>query len=702
MGGLLRPIEAALLGQRGHLFPWVPVCPAVGIGLYFSWMSEPPVWGLALLFALGAAGLAAQARLGAVAGPLLAAVALVACGFALAGARTHQVAGPILDFRYYGAIEGRIVNIDRSASDAVRLTLDRVVLERMDPGDTPLRVRVSLHGQQGYVTPQPGATVILTGHLSAPSGAAEPGGFDFRRHAWFLRLGAVGYTRTPVLLLEPPGTGQWVFKARMWLSSRVQTALPGETGAFAAAIMTGDRSGMGQETLQALRDTNLAHLLAISGLHMGLLAGFVFAALRLSLLVIPLTRHRPSVKKIAAAGALLAAFCYLLLSGGNVATERAFIMAAVALTAVMLDRRALSLRGVAMAALIVLVWQPEALLGPGFQMSFAATTALVAVFERLSAWQQGRRLPRWTAPFISLVVSSAVAGAATAPVGMAHFNQIAHYGLIANLISVPVMGIGVVPLAVVAALLMPLGLDGLAFAVMQLGLDWILFVARSVAEWEGAVRPILAPMAPVLPVLALGGLVLCLWQGRGRLLGLVPMAAAVFLWAQTERPVLLIADTGGLIGIMTDAGRALSKAKGAGFVAEIWLENDGRGGGQERAAERWPERDGSRVLRADMLGYEVIHLQGKRAAQGFGRCEAGQIVIASVQTVLPGDCLLFDVDVLRRTGSVAVWPGRAGPEFQTAADHSGQRLWHGPARAPGKLAQIAGAAQRASGDGARQ
>lgn len=193
--------------QRGHLFPWVPVCLACGIGLYFALRWEPAVWMLGAAFAAGVLGSLVWLRRDV---PLRAgglAVCLMAFGFALAGARAHQVAGPVLDFRYYGAVEGRIVGIDRSASDAVRLTLDRVVLERMAPDDTPRRVRVSLHGQQGFAPLTPGATVILTGHLSGPQGAVEPGGFDFRRHAWFLRLGAVGYTRNPVLLLEPPGAG---------------------------------------------------------------------------------------------------------------------------------------------------------------------------------------------------------------------------------------------------------------------------------------------------------------------------------------------------------------------------------------------------------------------------------------------------------------------------------------------------------------
>ncbi|WP_425098501.1 ComEC/Rec2 family competence protein [Tropicibacter sp. S64] len=686
MAGFFSWLEGVLLGQRGFLFPWAPVCLGLGIGLYFALRVEPSGLALGLCLAAVVPWLVWLRFAGVISGPLVSALVLVAAGFGLAGLKTHWVAGPVLDFRYYGAIEGRIVDIDRSASDAVRLTLDRVVLERMDPGRTPARVRVSLHGDQGFLDPEPGAVIILTGHLSAPGGAVEPGGFDFKRHAWFQRIGAIGYTRNPVLLLEPPGAGQWVFKARMALADRVRAALDGEAGAFAAAVMTGDRSAMSQGTLQALRDSNLAHLLAISGLHMGLLAGVVFGVLRFGLLLVPRLRHHAPVKKWAAGGALVAAFGYLLLSGGNVATERAFVMAAVALTAVMLERRAISLRAVALAALIVLVLHPEALFGPGFQMSFAATTALVAVFEWINLSRAGRDWPRWTGPVLGLVVSSAVAGLATAPVGMAHFNQSASYGLLANLVSVPVMGLIVMPMAVLAAVLMPLGLDWIALAVMGLGLDWILGVADTVAGWPGAVNPVVAPPRIVLPLIAFGGLVLCLWRGRGRGLGLVPMIAGTVIWTLSDRPAILIADTGAIVGLMTTEGRALSRESGAGFIAETWLENDGAGTSQAGAAALWPGPQG-KESRAKIGPYEVVHLQGKRGVADWTRCTAGQIVVASVDLALDGPCLRFDPVSLRRTGSVAIWMRQEGPRVVTAAEVSGHRLWHGPEPAPVTVAK---------------
>ncbi|WP_306154419.1 ComEC/Rec2 family competence protein [Roseovarius sp. MMSF_3281] len=660
----------AWLAQRGHLFPWVPMCLGLGVGIYFALGWEPEAAHYAGLAAVALFGLV-LIRFSGIWAPLVWALVLVALGFGVAGLRAHRVAEPVMGWRYYGPIEGRIVGMDRSASDALRLTLDRVVLADVAPARTPAHVRVSLHGQQGFVQPAPGMVVILTGHLSPPGGPVEPGGFDFQRHAWFQGLGAVGYTRTPVLALEPPGDGLWWFKARMALSARVQAGLPGEAGAFAAAIMSGDRSGMGQETLRALRLSNLAHLLAISGLHMGLLAGFVFAALRMGFALVPVLGLRVPAKKLSALGALVAAAVYLGLSGGNVATERAFVMAAVALVAVMADRRVLSLRAVAVAAVIVLVLRPEALLGPGFQMSFAATTALVAVF----GWLRDAEVPlgpRWFRPVAAVVISSAVAGAATAPVAAAHFNQFAHYGLIANLMSVPLMGVLVMPAAVLAACLMPFGWEGPALWVMGLGLEWILGVAHWVSNLDGARGTVVRPDAEVLPLLALGALSVVLWQGRARWIGLAPVALSLALWMQAARPDVLIADNGSLIGVMTEKGRALNRARGSGFVAMNWLENDGAALEQEAAAALW---------QAGQSPVPIIALRGKRAAQGFAGCATGDWVVMNTRPENPGQfaglpCRVLHPGTLRKTGALALYADETGIREVSARQITGARLWN--------------------------
>lgn len=678
-GRLSNHVATVLLAQRGGLICWVPVCLAAGVGGYFSLGSEPGMSFLAVLAVAAALLLLSNRALPEPVAPLAFGVALCLIGALLAAGRAHSVAGPVLGWRYYGPVEGRIVAMDRSQSDALRLTLDRVRLEDVPPHRTPDRVRLSLHGDEA-ITPEPGLRVMTTAHLSPPAGPVEPGGFDFQRYAWFARLGAVGYTRVPLLGVAEAREGHAglaVFRIRMAASARIQQVLPGDIGGFAAAITTGDRSAMSRDALEALRASNLAHLLAISGLHMGLLSAVVLGALRLLLAAHPVTALRWPTKGIAACGALVAATGYLALSGGNVATERAYIMVAVALGALMIGRRAISLRAVAVAATLVLILRPEALMGPGFQMSFAATTALVAVF----GWLRGVDLnwmPRWLKPAFAVFVSSAVAGVATAPIAAAHFNTIAHYGLIANLTSVPLMGVLIIPAAVVALVLAPFGAEALALWVMGLGLRWILGVAHWIAGLEGARGHVVGPGGWVIPLLTLGFLVLVLWQGRLRLVGLPAMALAFVLWHGAERPMILIADTGALVGIMTPQGRALSREKTAGFIARNWLENDGDGIEQLVAARRWPAEG------------VVIHLSGKRRVAAFGGCKPGQIVVASVAAadLAQAPCDVFDPARLKHSGALALTPGKEGWQMTTARERTGDRLWtHWPPAPPGGVTQ---------------
>ncbi len=665
----------SLAGQRGGLFAWTPVCLGIGVGLYLALPSEPslPVWaGIAALLCSGIGLLVA----GFWRWPPLVALVLVGLGLCVGGARSWQVAAPILDFRYYGAVEGRVVAIDRSASDVPRVTLDRVVLERIDPDDTPARVRLSLHSDQRWLDPMPGQRIAATGHLLPPQGPVEPGGFDFRRMAWFDRLGAVGYARSPALLLEAPGRALPVDRLRASIAGYMRRHLPGEAGAFAAAITTGDRSGIGAETLEDLRRSNLAHLLAISGLHMGVLTAVVFGFLRAGLAILPRPALTLPCRSIAAIGALGGAAFYLALSGGNVATQRAFVMAAVVLVALVLGRRALTLRSVALAALVVLLLEPEALAGPGFQMSFAATTALVAAFRLLRDRFPNRRRGGAAGFLATLVLSSAVAGAATGPFSAAHFNQISQYGLLANVLTVPLMGAALMPGAVLSAVLAPLGLAWIGLWAMAPAISWVLGVAHWVAGLEGVVIPVPSPGAAVLPVLSLGALFVMLWRGRWALAGLVPVAAAFCLWATTSRPDVLIDASGGLVGVLGAEGRALSKARGSGFAAAIWLENDGDPASQREAAERPGLVHSTGAARGNIGDVPIYHLFGRGgAARAAEACLPGRVVIVSSAVQIEGPCLVLDEIALRSTGSVSLRAGPRGVTVRTAQAATGSRPW---------------------------
>lgn len=685
---------------RAGLFPWVPVCLSAGIGLWFlrptlldgvGWAVLAAVVLVTLAVVRMAPRWAEKGRIGwrAADAACLGALALcfVTLGTGLVAFRAAHVAAPVLEWRYYGPVEGRVTRIDRSGRDRMRLTLDQVVLHDLSPARTPAKVRLSLMGDD--TLPPLGQRVMLTGHLGPPPGPSSPGSFDFRLFAWFDGLGAVGYSRTPIMAVAPPQGGiWWMHRARMAVSAAIQNRIGGQAGAVASALMTGDRSGISEETNEVMRASNLYHIISISGLHMGMLAGFVYAAGRLVLVGVQgagvgLTRP---MHKIAAGIALAAAAAYLWLSGGGVATERAFVMVAVMLGAIIADRRAISLRTVALAATIILIYSPEAVTGAGFQMSFAATIALILVY---GPWARvAPRVPWWIRPVAMLVVSSLVAAIATSPIAAAHFNRMAQYGLLANLLAVRVMGTLVMPAGVIGAILALIGLEAPALWVMGIGTEWMLWVARFVAGLDGAVMGTAKPPAGVVSLMGFGAVlgILC-WRGRGRRsmptrlgfgTGMALLAAAAALWLTNSRPLLLVAPEGEAVGLMTPAGRAISKPSGGSFVVSTWLQEDGDMVDQEQAAAR-PAWQGDRRDRVADLpeGWQIWHFTGKGSGErALDGCRAQRIVVASEPVPAQGrtPCLLLDPDRLRRIGAVAIRMTPDGPVMHgTAAMRLTQR-----------------------------
>lgn len=672
--------------------PWVPVWMAAGIGLWFLLPAQPGLLANGLAAFVGLCGLALwRLRLDIRMADALRvaglALILLALGCGLTSLRAWRVEAPVLGFRYYGAIEGRVIEIDRSARDRIRLTLDQVRLDRMAPARLPKKVRLSL--PEGVTaTPPPGTRVMLTGHLGPPPGPAEPGGFDFRRAAWFESLGAIGYTRDPVMVAAPPvpGGALRLHRLRMQLSAAMQDRIEGQAGAVASALMTGDRSGISEATNQMMRDSNLFHIISISGLHMGMLAGFVYAALRLLVVAGQAISGRAAslpAHKLAAIGGIAAAAGYLWLSGGGVATERAFLMVAVMLGAILADRRALSLRTVALAAALILALAPEALLTPGFQMSFAATVALIVIYP---PWLRlGQHLPWYLRPLAMLVLSSVVAGLATSPIAAAHFSRMAHYGVLANLLVVPVTGVLIMPMGPIAALLAPIGLDGPALWLMGLGTRWMLAVGEWIAGLNGAVSYVIQPGPLVLPLLGAGAVIAILCWRRGRpawrnlrsTCGVGLLAIGFALWLGAGRPAVLISAQGDVVGVMTAAGRSLSKPKGGSFTVGEWLEKDGDIATQPEAAARPGWQGPTKQRRFDLGDVELLHLTGKGSAEAARQaCSAGRIIVTDQPVEMRANgCLLFDADRLRRSGAIAmVWDGQALRQT-SSRELTGDRPW---------------------------
>jgi len=613
----LNPILDVLADQRQRGLLWVPVLLGLGNWAFFELRTEPEPIALPLAGMLAAVlitlGLIWRGFVGIVASIF----GFICLGFVVAILRVETVSAPVLGWRYYGPVEGVVVAIDRSSSDKPRLTLADPWMGKISAPRVPRLIRVSLHSDQTDL-PKPGARIRIIGSFSPPNGPSEPRGYDFQRRAWFQGLGAVGYSRKYFTTVAEPKAGSWrlrVFQMRVALSAALRSYMPAKEGGFAAAIIAGDRAYVDRQSLNHLRRANLAHLLAISGLHMGLMTGVVFALIRVGLALVPRIALRLPTKKIAAVCALGVGASYLILSGSSVATQRAFIMVAMMLGAILIDRPAISLRAVAMAATVILLIWPENLMEPGFQMSFAATTALVVAFRALKdvRWWRAMYYGRWryVQPIAGLLGSSLVAGAATAPFAAYHFNQVAHYGLLANMISLPLMSLVVMPCAVLAAVLWPFGLQGLALWGMGKGITMILAMAEFVSGLGGAVSLVVQAQPFALMAFVLGAVWVILTRDRVRFMAMPLLAISAFLWMQSDRPDVLVTANGRLVGVLGADTRALNRKRGNGFAARSWVENDGYAFDQQASAAVFPAKNDDRFMHRIGAG-TLFYLWGKK------------------------------------------------------------------------------------------
>ncbi|HEX2761786.1 MAG TPA: ComEC/Rec2 family competence protein, partial [Rhizomicrobium sp.] len=536
--------------EQGRWPLWLPVFLGAGAGLYFALPAEPPV-----LAGWGALGLGLAAALLAIPGKGRVPLALTAAlllGLGLAKLRQAEVATPVLDHPLVAHLTGRIVGIE-PRERGQRLVLDEVRSGAFAAGEAPRRIRVSLQVAGDF---RPGDWLSLTARLDRPRPPAEPGAMDFGRRLYFQSIGATGFAygraRTVPAARAPDLWEQLSFRIealRLDMTQRIQAGISGSSGAIAAALVTGVRGAISEEDDAALRDAGLAHALSISGLHMAMVGGGIFWLVRALLAAVPAIVLRYPIKKWAAAVALVASVFYLAISGMEAAAVRAFVMLAMIMTAVLLDRPALTMRTLALAAAIVLVGKPESIIDAGFQMSFAAVAALIAVAE----WDQRRQrtVPRslfWRY-LAGIVITSLVAGLATTPFTLFHFGRAAHYAVLGNLLAMPVMGLWIMPLAALSVMLMPFGLEGLVLPALGNGIDLMVRMGGWVSGLPGAVSLTSAMPVAALVLIALGGLWIAIWQRPWRWWGAAPMVLGVLLACLMPRPDMLVAPDAQTVAI---------------------------------------------------------------------------------------------------------------------------------------------------------
>ncbi|HLX18239.1 MAG TPA: ComEC/Rec2 family competence protein [Bradyrhizobium sp.] len=678
----------------GRLLPWVPIAFGTGIALYFG-ADHEPVLAVAAVTAIGLCVVAFLLRRQRIF-PAAVMVAAVAAGFAAATWKTARIAHGVLARPAYsvslsGFVESRDI---RERTDRFVLRVTRIEAPRLQ---TKLdRVRLSV--RKG-TAPAVGSFVEMKARLQAPLAPLRPGSYDFARDLFFQGIGASGFVTGAIKTLDPPVEGGLLLRyaavmqdMRDAIDARIRTTLDGDKRAIATALLTGRRDAITTPVNDAMFISGLGHVLSISGYHMAVVAGVVFFAVRALLALVPVLTVAFPIKKWAATVALVAAAFYLLLSGAEVATQRSFYMTAVVLIAVMVDRRAVTFRTLAVAAMIVLGLVPEALVHPSFQMSFAATLGLVALVQigmpRLFATPENSaaaKVAMWGGrELVTLTLASLVAGFATTPYAAFHFHRVTPYGVLANLAAMPVVSAVVMPAGMLGLVAMPFGFDGFFWWLMGIGIDWMIVVTEWVAALPGAIGRITAFGTGPLIVASLGIILLGLLRTPLRWCGAAVLLVSVIWALVVPQPDVLISGDGRNVGVRGRDGRLyLMKTAKDAFLLKEWLaaDADERQVGDASLTEGVSCDDEGCVVQMRDGGFASLSFKPDGLADD---CERAALIV-SARPAPPGcAAAVIDLERVRRQGAMALRRTKGGFTVDAVKPRGVNRPWAPAAEGEGE------------------
>jgi competence protein ComEC len=577
----LHSLESRAEAEREQLPLWLPVGFGIGIAAWFG-LPEPRAWIAFLLAALALAALALAFASGTRAGRAFAFLAIAASiGCADAWWRAERVAMDRLTRERTAEFVADVESVQRLAGEKEKV---RLVVRPVDAPDLPPRFRINAEAKGVAATLQPGARVRLRGWLMPPAAPAVPGAYDFARSAWFQRIGATG-TASAVESLPGGAISGWRATLASWrqrIGAHIQHRLgSGGEGGIATSLVTGDQGGLSEGDADAMRRSGLAHLLSVSGLHLTAVVGAVMLLTLKLLALSPALALRFRLTLFAAAAAALVGIAYTLLTGAEVPTVRSCIAALLVLAGIAIGREAMTLRLLAVAALAVLILWPESLIGPSFQLSFAAITAIIAFHDHprvrdfLARREEGlaARIGRGLA---GLVLTGLVVELALLPIGLYHFHKSGLYGALANIVAIPLTTFVIMPLEALALLLDLVGLGAPFWWATGLALRFLLWLAHSVAAAPGAVA-----MLPTMPdgayaLMLLGGLWLALWRTRWRWWGAAPFALGAAWALATPAPDLLITGDGRHLALRgPDGAVAILRGRAGDYVRDMLAESSG-------------------------------------------------------------------------------------------------------------------------------
>jgi len=675
-----------LLNQRDRWILWTPVAMAFGIGGYFSLRFEPPLWVGMVAVGVLVVGIAPFYK-NKKAVLLWLPFFLIALGFTAAQIRTWNIGAPVLTYRTYPLVlEGRIAAVD-AMPKGYRVVLDQLrydTSKRLPQNPMPERVRVKL--KKNSLSPIAGDTIRVRVMLLPLSPPVLPGAFDFQRYAFFKRIGATGFAIGDVEVVKAKSGGFFFASLRKYLRTHIKENITdSDAAAITIALLDGEDRDISKKTYEVIRAAGIAHLIAISGLQITMVTGFLFLVVRSLLAAIPFVALRYPVKKITAFIAMCGAIFYMLLIGPCISAERSVIMVCVVMTAIMLDRDPFTLRLAAFAAVAVLLFQPESLFGASFQLSFAAVVALIAFYESTREWWSrgygNRRLfaKAWLYILGSLA-TTLIATLATAVIALYHFLRAAMFpGLVANLIAVPLSSFISLPAAIVGSFLMPLGLEEIPLKVSEWSVVVIIRMAEIISRWPYALYRVDAWPIWILVMMILGGLWICLWLGKIRWLGIIPILAGIAMIPMTPRADVLILNTGKLFAVRDDNGiLRISSGRSGKFARNIWIEREG---GEGHAF--WKEKNSSifcdenACIYRNKNGRMVSFVKEFQALEQD--CAAADVVISALyikRKLCRKPELLIAKSELRRQGAHALYFGEDGVlTVKTVTGERGERPW---------------------------
>ncbi len=676
---------------------WLPLALVAGIWSYFALLTEP---GWQLAAACGAVAIVLVVWLRNRTFAVLCAAALV--GFGLAKLRTEMVYTPLLRaFEPMVRVEGHVASSAYYSKSQVQLLIDVASISDVPPDEVPRRVRliVKLAGSPIQV----GDKIVLVANLEPLTRPEYPGGFDLARQLYFQSIGATGRAKEFVAIDSGDvplryRVTRMVHQLRVHIGSRIRAAIEGPLGAFAEALVTGERAAIPRAMTESLQSSGLFHVLSISGLHMTLVAGTVFWFVRALLALFPHAALRWPIKKYAAVVAILIGFFYMVLADFGAATERSYIMIAVMFFAMLVDRPAISLHNLALAAILILGFQPEEAVSAGFQMSFMAVVGLAAFYGWWSGRETERKLPqsrvwrlftKFSRGVVAALITTLIAGSLSGVVASHHFGRLAPFGTVSNILALPLISFIVMPMALIGTLLIPFGLEHYPFAVLGQGLDGVMWISNTVASWRGANFPLPALPASLTIGLCVAAMVFCTCKTQWRWAAVPIAVVSLFTGFPQNEAGLLIDSKLRNVALQTEDGVLVPAVKARGqYAFKNWARRAGTLPRLQDAAALpgWTCAE-SRCLAAIDEKSVLLLLRENEAS---GVCRDADVVIAQypLRKSCKGRLLTLDRFDVWRNGAHSVRFNVTGIEVASSRLMQGVRPWSYEARARRPSAQF--------------